>query len=284
MSSVEPGNTGTYRFDDILVEPAAHRLERDGRPLPVEPKAYTLLLTLLRHAGEMVSKNVLLDSIWGHRHVTAGVLSRSVSQLRHTLGDSSARPRYIATVHSLGFRFIGDVQYTPTVVDGAVESSSTAPLQQLPVQGQALNGQSEAAQFPYRRRFADGDPFLNLIDLQACLGQLANWAALLPPGDAQRQAILSVLDLEYVRLRESGVATPSLAYRGAVLAALAGDRKTAVADLRQAIDEGFRDSLALQRDLAWRVLADDADFRQLQQHLDALLGDEPALLDPSPSR
>ena len=283
MPSVEPGNTGTYRFDNILVEPAAHRLERDGRPLPVEPKAYMLLLTLLRHAGEMVSKDVLLDSIWGHRHVTAGVLSRSVSQLRHTLGDSSARPRYIVTVHSLGFRFIGEVQYTPTTVDNTIDSSSTVPLQQLPAQVQALNGQSEAAQLPYRRRFADGDPFLNFIDLQACLGQLANWAALLPPGDTQRQAILSVLSLESARLRESGAATPSLVYRGAVLAALAGDRKIAIADLRQAIDEGFRDSLALQRDLAWRVLADDEDFRQQQQRLDALLSDEQTLPDPSAS-
>jgi DNA-binding winged helix-turn-helix (wHTH) protein len=242
-----------------------------------------LLLTLLRHAGEMVSKDTLLDSIWGHRHVTSSVLSRSVSQLRHTLGDSSARPRYIATVHSLGFRFIGEVQYTPAMADNAVESSSTAPPQQT-AQTQALNGQSEVAQPPYRRRFADGDPFLNFIDLQACLGQLANWAALLPPGDTQRQAILSVLSLEYARLRESGVATPSLVYLGAVLAALAGDRKAAVADLRQAIDEGFRDCLALQRDLAWRVLAADADFRHLQQRLDALSGDEQAVPYPSPPR
>ncbi|HEX8777255.1 MAG TPA: hypothetical protein VF738_03990 [Rhodanobacter sp.] len=60
----------------------------------------------------------------------------------------------------------------------------------------------------------------------------------------------SVLGLEYARLHESGVATPSLVYPEAGPAALAGDRKTAVADLRQAIDEGFRDCLALQRDLS----------------------------------
>jgi DNA-binding response OmpR family regulator len=98
MPRSEPDSDGIYRFGNILVEPAAHRLERDGQPLPVEPKAYTLLLTLLRHAGELVSKDTLLDSVWGHHHVTTGVLSRVVSQLRRTLGDSSAQPRYIATV------------------------------------------------------------------------------------------------------------------------------------------------------------------------------------------
>lgn len=283
MSRIEPENTGIYRFDNILVEPAAHRLERDGRPLPVEPKAYMLLLTLLCHAGEMVSKDALLDIVWGHRHVTPGVLNRAISQLRHTLGDSSAEPRYIATVHSLGFRFIGAVRYTPPSLAGTSDAPSRAPPPHLPAPTQGSNGQATTARVPYRRRFADGDPFLNFIDLQPCLGQLANWAALLPQGDTQRQAILTVLSMEYARLRESGVATPSLLYHGAVLAALEGDRKAAIADLHQAIDEGFRDELALQRDLAWRVLTDDADFRHQQQRLDALLATERALSDPPPA-
>lgn len=283
MPRIEPENTGTYRFDNILVEPAAHRLERDGRPLPVEPKAYMLLLTLLCHAGEMVSKDALLDIVWGHRHVTPGVLNRAVSQLRHTLGDSSAEPRYIATVHSLGFRFIGTVHYTPPPVDGAVDLPARAPPPQPSAQAQASNGQAEAVRVPYRRRFADGDPFLNFIDLKPCLGQLANWAALLPWGDTQRRAILAVLSLEYARLGESGVATPSLVYHRAVLAALEGEREEAIAVLGQAIDEGFRDDLALRHDLAWRPLADDADFHQQQQRLDALLATERTLPDPLPT-
>ncbi|HZY33234.1 MAG TPA: winged helix-turn-helix domain-containing protein [Rhodanobacter sp.] len=281
---IEPENDGTYQFDNILVEPAAHRLERDGRPLPVEPKAYMLLLTLLRHAGEMVSKDVLLDSVWGHRHVTTGVLNRVVSQLRRTLGDSSAQPRYIATVHSLGYRFICEVQCTPPAMEGSTDSPFGAPSPRLPAQAQTSSGQAEAAQTSYRRRLADGDPFLNFVDLQPCLNQLANWAALLPPSDTQRQAILAVLSLEYARLRESGMTTPSLVYHEAVLAALEGDRQAAIAKLGQAINEGFRDEPALRRDLAWRALADDANFRHLLQRLDAQLATERALPDPPPAR
>ncbi len=104
-----PRNGWVYRCDDIVVEPRAHRLERAGQPVLVEPKAYAVLVNLLEHAGKMLDKNALLDSAWGHRNVTPGVLSRVISQLRHALGDSSRPPRYIATVNCLGYRFIGTV-------------------------------------------------------------------------------------------------------------------------------------------------------------------------------
>lgn len=99
-----------YQCDDIVVEPRAHRLERAGVALAVEPKAYTVLVVLLQQAGEVVSRDELLDAAWGHRHVTPGVLTRVISQLRHALGDRAGHPRYIATIHSLGYRFIGDVR------------------------------------------------------------------------------------------------------------------------------------------------------------------------------
>lgn len=262
MPRTEPDNDIIYWFDHILVEPAAHRLQRDGRDVPVEPKAYTVLLTLLHHAGEMVSKDTLLDSVWGHHHVSTGVLNRVVSQLRRALGDSPAQPRYIATVHSLGYRFIGVLQPAPAAAP-VVDNEAAAPPR--PVAASAPPAFDARA--PYRRRFADGDTFLQFIDLQTCLNQLANWAALLPPGDTLRQAILTVLQLEYARLRAGGAAPVTLLYNEAVLAALAGDRQTALAALGLAIDEGACDELALRRDLAWRTLAGDPDFCRQQRRL-----------------
>lgn len=98
-----------YQCDGIVVDPSAHLLERDGRAQPVEPKVYTVLLTLLQQAGKVVDKDTLLDAAWGHRCVTPGVLSHAISQLRRALGDSALHPRYIATVHTIGYRFIGEV-------------------------------------------------------------------------------------------------------------------------------------------------------------------------------
>ena len=114
MAQSHPDCGWIYQCDDLVVEPRAHRLERAGSPISVEPKAYAVLVVLLQQAGEVVSKDTLLDAAWGHRHVTPGVLTRVISHLRHALGDCAAQPRYIATVHSLGYRFVGEVHRTPS--------------------------------------------------------------------------------------------------------------------------------------------------------------------------
>lgn len=102
-------NGERYRFGDIVVDAAAHTLSRGGTEQTVEPKAFSVLLILLRHAGELVGRDDLLDQVWGHRHVTPGVLTRVVAQLRHALADDSQHPRYIQTQHALGYRFIGQL-------------------------------------------------------------------------------------------------------------------------------------------------------------------------------
>ncbi len=103
----EPPENGRYRFDGVVVDVAAHTLSRDGREHPLEPKAFAVLLALLNRPGELLARDDLLDLVWGHRHVTPGVLTRAVAQLRAALDDDSQRPRYIQTQHALGYRFIG---------------------------------------------------------------------------------------------------------------------------------------------------------------------------------
>lgn len=110
-SSLFTGGPGAerYRFDDVVVDVAAHALSRAGQPRLVEPKAFAVLVQLLRHPGELVARDQLLDAVWGHRHVTPGVLTRAVAQVRAALGDDSHAPRYIQTQHALGYRFIGSL-------------------------------------------------------------------------------------------------------------------------------------------------------------------------------
>lgn len=100
---------GRYRFGDVVVDEAAHTLVRDGRAQPLEPKAFAVLLALLRRPGELLGRDELLDDVWGHRHVTPGVLTRAIAQLRSALDDDSQHPRYIQTQHALGYRFIGEL-------------------------------------------------------------------------------------------------------------------------------------------------------------------------------
>lgn len=113
--------TGPYRFDDIEVDVSRHTLARDGEPRPLEPKAFAVLLMLLNRPGELLSHDELLDGVWGHRHVTSGVLTRAIAQLRAALGDDPHDPRYIQTHHSVGYRFIGSLQE-----DGTDDASTDA--------------------------------------------------------------------------------------------------------------------------------------------------------------
>ena len=99
-----------YRFGAIVVDGVTRVVLRDGQPQPLEPKALAVLLLLVRRAGELVERDVLLDQVWGHRHVTPGVLTRVIAQLRQALDDDAHQPRYILTRHALGYSFIGRLQ------------------------------------------------------------------------------------------------------------------------------------------------------------------------------
>lgn len=115
-----------FRFDGIVVDAVAHTLSRDGHRLQVEPKAFAVLLILLRHAGELVNRDDLLDAVWGHRHVTPGVLTRVIAQLRHVLDDHAHEPRYIQTLHALGYCFVGTLEHEPESAREAVPPPAPA--------------------------------------------------------------------------------------------------------------------------------------------------------------
>lgn len=125
----DAGGQGTqpFRFDEIVVDPAAHAVLRAGVVQPLEPKAFAVLLALLRHPGELVGRDDLLDQVWGHRHVTPGVLTRAIAQLRHALDDDPHEPRYIQTRHALGYCFIGHLAAPASAPLGAATQWDVAP-------------------------------------------------------------------------------------------------------------------------------------------------------------
>ncbi|MET0582753.1 MAG: tetratricopeptide repeat protein [Pseudoxanthomonas sp.] len=125
-ASASTQGAGRYRFGDTVVDAAAHTISRNGRSIAVEPKAFAVLLVLLRRAGQLVPRDELLDAVWGHRHVTAGVLTRAIAQLRNALDDQAEEPRYIQTRHAVGYRFIGDLIGDPAEVD-PVENQAESP-------------------------------------------------------------------------------------------------------------------------------------------------------------
>ena len=73
-------------FDDFAIDLAGRRLTRGGQVLALEPKAFDVLALLVGAPGTAFTRDQILDAVWGHRHVTPGVLNRVMTLLRHALG------------------------------------------------------------------------------------------------------------------------------------------------------------------------------------------------------
>ena len=97
----------SLRFDRFELDEADARLRCDGQPVALAPKPFAVLCALARTPCMLVTKNALLDSVWGHRFVTESVLKSAISEVRAALGDDPKQPRYIETVSRRGYRFIG---------------------------------------------------------------------------------------------------------------------------------------------------------------------------------
>ena len=119
-----------YVFPGGELDSARHRLVVDGRSIELEPKAFAVLEDLLAHAGAMRSRDDLLDAVWGHRHVTPAVLNRCIGQVRKALGDHADAPRFVRTVHTLGYTFIAPVEVrgeAPSAGPEAPDASTQPP-------------------------------------------------------------------------------------------------------------------------------------------------------------
>lgn len=133
-------NTLRWRFGPFEADAAEHRLLRDGDPVPVTRKSFALLACLLSRPGRLFTKAELFDTVWAGTVVTDAALSRVIHELRVALGDDANSPRYIATAHGLGFRFVALVSIDRDV-SKPDEHAAPADQRGLPL---ATNAQSAA--------------------------------------------------------------------------------------------------------------------------------------------
>jgi hypothetical protein len=96
-----------------------------GRVLAVEPKAFRVLLLLLRNPQKLISKEELLNSVWGDTAVTEGSLTGCIWILRRALGDDVNQPHFIETVPTVGYRFMWRVEVSEAV-SGEMQSPDRA--------------------------------------------------------------------------------------------------------------------------------------------------------------
>ncbi|QFU06365.1 Transcriptional activator CadC (plasmid) [Pseudoalteromonas sp. THAF3] len=101
-------------IDDTLVDFAAMRVRRQGRWYPLEAKQSALLRVLAERPGEAVSREYILNAVWGDVVVSDNSLSQLVTQLRKKLADDKGQPRFIRTVPRIGYQLIAEV--TPVTI------------------------------------------------------------------------------------------------------------------------------------------------------------------------
>jgi predicted ATPase/DNA-binding winged helix-turn-helix (wHTH) protein len=123
-----PWHFGPFRLDQAPTE-----LWCAEQPVSLRPKTLALLAYLVAHAGQMVTKDALLEAVWPETSVGDGVLKASVSELRKVFRDTPTASQWIATVHGRGYRFVAPVTRVEPTTPRETPATDAAPQPALPL-------------------------------------------------------------------------------------------------------------------------------------------------------
>jgi DNA-binding winged helix-turn-helix (wHTH) protein len=98
-----------YAFGEFRLDPQHRTLWLGEEPIALTPKAFEVLLLLIRHSGQIVSKDELMRAVWPDSFVEESNLTQTVFMLRKALGETP-KQRYILTSQGRGYRFAADVE------------------------------------------------------------------------------------------------------------------------------------------------------------------------------
>ncbi|SHG53959.1 Serine/threonine protein kinase [Hydrocarboniphaga daqingensis] len=120
----DPARIARWRFGNCVLDALSLTLTVDGTPVEIEPKPLSLLLFLLRHPAEVLTKDELQAEVWPGRVLSDSVLTKTMAVLRQALGTQG--PGMIKTVHGLGYRLDAAVT-VETLIDEAPATPTLAP-------------------------------------------------------------------------------------------------------------------------------------------------------------
>src|SRR6202789_1041391 len=158
-----------YRFGEFVLDPGARALSCADSPISLTPKAFDVLLFLAQNPNRLITKQELLEAVWGDTFVEEGNLTQYISHLRKALGDNSEDTRLIVTIARKGY------QFTPRVAVSEEEEEDIASHGTL---GAAATESSKTeggpVEFPIRGKVTTSPPpRLALRKLFAAAGLLA---------------------------------------------------------------------------------------------------------------
>src|SRR5262245_4947226 len=110
MAIVTDSGRELYEFDAFRVDAGRHLLLRDGQAVNLSPRAFKMLLALIRRRGEVLAKDELMRKLWPDTIVEENNLTVTMSSLRKALGESPQQHRYIVTIPGRGYSFVAEVK------------------------------------------------------------------------------------------------------------------------------------------------------------------------------
>jgi TolB-like protein/DNA-binding winged helix-turn-helix (wHTH) protein/Tfp pilus assembly protein PilF len=123
----------TFEFGDFELDGGQRKLSQNGEAIPVEPKAFDLLVYLASHHHRAVDKDELQNTLWPGVILTESALTRCVMKARRAVGDSRELQQVIRTVHGHGYQFVADL--TPSAPAPAETPVAQAPAHPSRMQG-----------------------------------------------------------------------------------------------------------------------------------------------------
>jgi two-component system alkaline phosphatase synthesis response regulator PhoP len=102
-----PRRLSRYAFGEVDLDFEVYRATRLGKPLELSPREFELLRYLIERKGETVSRDKLLEDVWGYENYpSTRTVDTHIAKLRAKIGDSGSDPRYVLTIHGMGYKFV----------------------------------------------------------------------------------------------------------------------------------------------------------------------------------
>src|SRR5215813_5864919 len=162
-----------YRFGPFQINVQEQVLLREGRPLPLKPKLFELLLVLVAKSGHVLSKDQLMKQVWADSFVEEGNLAVSVHEIRKTLGGDSNGQPYIETIPRRGYRFAPCV--TEITEEDEVSERAAVKASLTPGPGTSIgDSRGTIAVLPFKSIGASSNEFLGLGMTDALITRLSN--------------------------------------------------------------------------------------------------------------
>ena len=117
----------SFKLSEFWVQPAHNKLELNDKVYKVEPKIMEVLCFLVKHQGQVVSRETIAQSLWSETVVGNDVITRAVFELRKILNDSAQHPKFIETIARKGYCFIYPLE-EPLKLNKTQQTQDIQPL------------------------------------------------------------------------------------------------------------------------------------------------------------